>query len=89
MENKNTNAIDKIIKELATRDYKSAAKTYPKAYKEYNAGIRTRKPRGYYQFSYSLGIETEAALQVKNDYAKGIITESEYKAYCLKYNLTH
>ena len=37
--------------------------------------------------SYSLSEECLEAIQVKRDYAAGKISEEEYKAYCLEYNL--
>ena len=83
----NTNAIDKIIKELSYRDYTAAWGKYPISFIPYYKGIVTRKPRNYYPFTYVLGIETEEALSIKKDYITGIIGENEYKAYCLKYNL--
>lgn len=85
---KNTNAIDKIIKELSTRDYRAAWEKYPRSYKRYYNGMISRKPRGYIQFAYTLGADTEDALTVKKDYVAGKVTESEYKAYCLRYNLS-
>lgn len=72
----NTNAIDKIIKELAYKDYL-----------QYNP----RKKDGRLKYKkyrpYTLSDETNAARQIKIDYIAGEITENEYKAYCLKYNL--
>ena len=37
--------------------------------------------------SYSLSAECLEAIQTKRDYVAGKISEKEYKAYCLKYNL--
>ena len=37
--------------------------------------------------SYSLAAECLEAIQTKRDYVAGKISEEEYKAYCLKYNL--
>lgn len=37
--------------------------------------------------SYSLSAECLEAIQTKRDYVAGKISEEEYKAYCLKYNL--
>ena len=69
---KNYNAIDKIISELALQDYKRVnANKKPMA---------KNKP-------YSLGRETIEALEIKKQYSNDGITEEEYKAYCLKYNL--
>lgn len=83
----NTNAIDKIISRRAMRDHKAACSKYPESFKKYNAGIISRKPRGYYSFSYSLGSDTMEAVETRRDYVSGKITEEEYKAYCLKQNL--
>lgn len=77
---KNTNAIDKIIKELSLKDYKAQYNRLTKAQK-YKYKI------GKYQFSYALSYETNKAIEIKNDYVSGNITEEQYKAYCLKYNL--
>ena len=75
---KNTNAIDKIIAELAYKDYR--------AYNPVNADGR---PKYKSHRPYSLSSETNEAREIKADYLSDRITESEYKAYCLKYNLTH
>lgn len=75
---KNTNAIDKIIAELAYKDYR--------AYNPVNADGR---PKYKSHRPYSLSSETNEARDIKADYLADRITESEYKAYCLKYNLTH
>lgn len=75
---KNTNAIDKIIAELAYKDYR--------AYNPVNADGR---PKYKSHRPYSLSSETNEAREIKADYLANRITESEYKAYCLKYNLTH
>lgn len=87
MVTKNVNAIDKIIAELSGRDFRSAWDKYPLSYRKYRAGLSKRKPKGYYPFAYSLSADTEEARQIKKDYLHDIITEPEYKAYCLKYNL--
>ena len=75
---KTTNAIDKIIAELAYKDYR--------AYNPVNADGR---PKYKSHRPYSLSSETNEARDIKADYLADRITESEYKAYCLKYNLTH
>ena len=75
---KNTNAIDKIIAELAYKDYR--------AYNPVNADGR---PKYKSHRPYSLSRETNEAREIKSDYLADRITESEYKEYCLKYNLTH
>lgn len=75
---KNTNAIDKIISELAYKDY---------------LAVNPRKSDGRPKYKkhrpYSLSDETNEARKVKSDYVCGVISENDYKAYCLKYNLTH
>ena len=83
----NTNAIDKILKELVYRDYIRAWKQYPKSFIDYYRGYTNKKPRKYYPFSYVFGSDTEEALSIKKDYINGNIDENEYKAYCLKFNL--
>ena len=77
---KDTSAIDKIYKEMVIRDYKAALKIYKKQY-----GKRKNRP----QFSYSLGADTMECREIKQDYLCGKITEEEYKAYCIRYNLSH
>lgn len=84
-----TEAIDKIIKEMAFRDYKGAFDRYPKNFKEYYKGYRSKKPKGYEPFCYSLSAETIEAMQIKTDYIEGKINEEQYKGFCLRYNLTH
>lgn len=73
---KNTNAIDKIIGELAKKDYL-----------RYNPRRNDGRPKYKKHHPYTLSPETEEARQIKNDYLNNLITENEYKAYCLKYNL--
>jgi hypothetical protein len=80
MGNKNVNAINKIIAELSARDYHAQAEKLTKAQKQ-------KRLFGKYQFSYSLSEETKEAIEIKNDYLSGKITEPEYKRFCLEYNL--
>lgn len=75
---KNTTAIDKIIAALAHKDYR--------AYNPLNAD---GKPKYKRHRPYSLSSETNDAREVKSNYLSDRITEEEYKAYCLRYNLTH
>ena len=75
---KNTAAIDKIIAALAYRDYR--------AYNPLNANGR---PKYKSHHPYSLSPETNEARGIKSAYLADKITEAEYKAYCLRYNLTH
>lgn len=73
---KNINAIDKIISELAMKDYLHA---------------NPRKANGRAKYKkycpYSLSNETMEAREIKQKYLHDEITEEEYKAYCLRYNL--
>lgn len=39
--------------------------------------------------SYTLSQECLDAIDLKHDYQNGTITEEEYKAWCLKWNLIH
>ena len=75
---KNTNAIDKIIAELAIKAY---------------LAVNPRKPNGQPKYKryrpYTLSAATNEAREIKMDYLADRITEEEYKAYCLKYNLIH
>jgi len=73
-EMKNINAIDKIIAELAMKDYlKANTDKNGKKYKKHHP--------------YSLSSETLEAQEIKNEYLNDIITEEEYKGYCLRYKL--
>lgn len=73
---RSTNAIDKIIKELAYKDYLA-----------FNPRKADGTPKYKRHRPYTLSAETNEAREIKSDYIKGIITEEEYKAYCLRYNL--
>ena len=84
MENKNVNAIDKIIAELSLREYKARCRKLTKSQKE---NIRQEKKTLSDYGGYSLSAETMEAIELKHDYQNGNITEAEYKDYCLKYNL--
>ena len=75
---KNTGAIDKIIAELAMKDYLA-----------YNPRLKNGRPKYKKYHPYTLSPETNEARQIKQDYTADRITEEEYKAYCLKYNLIH
>lgn len=77
---KNTNAINKIIAELSLTDYKSQWNRLTDKQK-YNVHIGKKK------FSYSLSIKTLEAIEIKNSYIRGIISETDYKVWCLSYNL--
>ena len=72
----NTNAIDKIISQLAMKDYL-----------RYNPRKKDGRPKYKKHHPYTLSPETNEARQIKNDYITGTIDENQYKAYCLKYNL--
>lgn len=75
---KNTAAIDKIIAALAYRDYRA-----------YNPLKADGRPKYKRHRPYTLSPETNEAREVKNNYIANKITEEEYKAYCLRFNLTH
>lgn len=74
MNGKNTAAIDKIISKEALKDFERVNRLP-------NGKIRKK------HIPYSLSQETEEAREIKLNYVADIITEEEYKAYCLKYNL--
>ena len=73
---KNTNAIDKIISELAMKDYLQA-----------NPKKADGRPKYKKYHPYSLSYETNEAREIKRQYLADEITEEEYKSWCLKYNL--
>ena len=75
---KNTAAIDKIIASLAMRDYRA-----------YNPILPDGRRKHKKHHPYTLSPETNEAREVKADYLAGRITEEEYKAYCLRWNLTN
>lgn len=75
---KNTAAIDKIIAALAYKDYRA-----------YNPVKPDGRPKYKKHRPYTLSQETNEARGVRADYLSDRISEAEYKAYCLKYNLTH
>lgn len=74
----NTAAIDKIISELAYKDYRA-----------YNPLRADGKPKYRNHRPYTLSGDTNEAREVKSDYLAGRISEEQYKAWCLKYNLAH
>ncbi len=76
--NKNTDAIDKIIAVNARRDYLAA-----------NPRLKDGRPKYKKHHPYTLSTETNEAREVKNDYLNDRISEEEYKAWCLRWNLTH
>lgn len=73
---KNTNAIDKIIATLAMKDYLA-----------YNPRRKDGRPKYKTFHTYTLSAETNEARGIKDDYIHDRITEAEYKAYCLRFNL--
>ena len=73
---KNTNTIDKIISELAMKDYLQA-----------NPKKADGRPKYKKYHPYSLSDETNEAMEIKRQYLADEITEEEYKSWCLKYNL--
>ena len=72
----NTNAIDKIISQLAMKDFL-----------RYNPRTKAGKPKYKKHHPYTLSPETNEAREIKAKYIAGAIDENEYKAYCLKFNL--
>ena len=72
---KNTNAIDKIISELSMKDFLVVNLLI-------NGKRKYKKHR-----QYSLSDETLESLEIKHQYLINEITEEEYKAYCLRYNI--
>ena len=72
----NTNAIDKIIAQLAMKDYLA-----------YNPRKKDGKPKYKKYHPYTLSPETNEARSIKAMYLDGTIEENEYKAYCLRFNL--
>ena len=81
---KNTNAIDKIITELSKRDCETRCKKLTKSQID---NIRQGKKILSDYGGYSLSQETMEAINLKRDYINESITETEYKNYCLQYNL--
>lgn len=80
MENKNVNAIDKIIGELSFGDYQAQ---WNKLTDRQKNSVRNGKK----QFSYILSGAARQAVEIKRDYLSGEITEADYKSYCLQYNV--
>lgn len=76
MENKNVNAINKIIAELAMKDFLVM-----------NPIDKDGRRRYAHHRAYSLSEETKEAIEIKNDYLIGNITESEYKRWLYEYNM--
>lgn len=74
---KNINAIEKIISELAKKDYLVA-----------NPVLKNGRRKYAHHRPYSLSDKTLEAIEVKKQYIADKITTEEYKAYCLRYNLT-
>lgn len=75
---KNTKAIDKIIEELAFKDYRVA-----------NPVGKNGRPKYKKHHPYSLSPETNEAREIKKNYLDDKISEEEYKTFCLRYNLLH
>lgn len=80
MKYKNVNAINKIIGELSYRDYKAQ---WARLTDNQKNNVRNGKRK----FSYTLSEATMQAVEIKKDYLEGRITESDYKSYCLQYNV--
>ena len=75
---KNINAIEKIIKELSMKDYLTM-----------NPVDKDGRRKYAHHRPYSLSSETLEALEIKKQYLHDEISEEEYNAFCLRYNLTH
>ena len=75
---KNVDAINKIISELAMKDYLS-----------YNPRLANGKPKYKRHKPYTLSEETNEAREILHQYLHEQINEEEYKSWCLRYNLTH
>ena len=75
---KNIEAIEKIIAELAMKDYRRANPLLPNG-----------RPKYKRHHPYTLSAETNEAREILISYVHDEITEEEYKASCLRYNLTH
>lgn len=81
---KNVTAIEKIIKKLSYRDYNAKCKKLTLSQKRNLAtGKTTLSDYG----GYTLSEETMEAIEIKHGYQEGKISEEQYKAWCLKYNL--
>ena len=78
MNGKDITAVEKIIKRLAYRDYRAA-----------NPLKADGRPKYKRHHPYTLGVDTNEAREIKWGYVHGEITEEQYKAWCLRYNLTH
>ena len=78
MNKKNIGAIEKIIKELAMKDFLSMNPVDKDGRRKYS-----------HHRPYSLSAETMEAVEIKNQYIADEITEEEYKVWCMRYNLTH
>lgn len=78
MKEKNINAIEKIISELARKDFLAM-----------NPIDKDGRRKYAHHRPYSLSSETNEAREIKRQYLADEITEEEYKAWCLRYSLTH
>lgn len=67
---KNISAIEKIIKELAMKDYLA-----------YNPRKTNGKPQYKKHHPYTLSPETNKAREIRNKYLHDEITEEEYKTW--------
>ena len=73
---KNINAIEKIISELAMKDFLVT-----------NPIDKDGTRRYSHHRPYSLSDDTLEALEIKKQYLNDEITEEEYKAWCLHYKV--
>lgn len=73
---KNTAAVDKIISKLCLAEFKRA-----------NPKPKIRKDGTFNYHPYSPTDEINEFRQLKSDYINDVISEEEYKAACLKFNM--
>lgn len=82
---KNTAGIEKIIANLAAKDYSASMNRLTAAQRK---NIATQKKTLADYGGVILGEKTREAMEIRDDYLQEKITEEEFKAWCLKYNLS-
>lgn len=82
---KNTAGIEKIIANLAAKDYSASMNRLTAAQRK---NIATQKKTLADYGGVILREKTREAMEIRDDYLQEKITEEEFKAWCLKYNLT-
>lgn len=75
----------KIIANLAVKDYSASINRLTAAQRK---NIATQKKTLADYGGVILGEKTREAMEIRDDYLQEKITEEEFKAWCLKYNLT-